>query len=655
MNLPAAITGAYAGDYASSNRVYNECLSLRDACVKALNDFLTTYAQKGLPSAQFFSADPAIHNEGVDPDNLTTDFYDLSLNINSYLAKINNPPIARLAEVPAQKLSYTFKLNNAFCSDPDKDKLSSRWVITAIPDTAEAKSQTYVVYQKLSATDIAVLTPDLAGDWQVTLDINDAQDGNEAVATMNAIRRILWVQHNDKDTYLSNYAYTSEELSCEFNQEIAPEKAGVYLNYDDLGKPVDQIEYTLPQNTQYCFTLEKVRGEYDHSKGKYDGLMGSTPLQSDAFRYHPDVGAFNLASSASSDEFAILKVEAVDSSITDLVLSTKQSLYGFKVSYPNKRIGTYQIKQWVDNYAWINMDGKGFVKYDRKASGACHPCPDWLEERAARVLNESEPYLRQYVQRILPSATEGEFGHFDPKNPRNIYLDDYNVRMRYNLPVASEYGWFVVMALDGNARHEAHHIWYYNEMIRKGLKDADQDWLPADSAGGKIVYLQDSASNFCGAKLTGIFNPVEPGIVYLGDNQSDAVEEALAPGSKKEFLSYYSVADSNGEFVKEIENVVPQALPMKRYAEIKIKEIWIPMTDSSTVFLKEGVDYTYTVYPIAGDRQGILVNLNTAVVVGKIHSNNMGKYVIEYNVIMSVPPGENDACRIMPGTFVGGA
>jgi hypothetical protein len=424
--------------------------------------------------------------------------------------------------------------------DEDTAKLNLRWVITAIPETANAKSQAYVLYQKLSNSEIAQFQPDLAGVWTLTLEADDGYqplpgasktDPGAVTISVNAIRHILWLQHSDKDIALELYtpdANTSPKTLYgdaygPYYLEVAQEKVGIYQNYNDDGMPVDK-DNSISASGRY-FSLERGKISNPFLTGAYDGKFGSTDFRKDqalqsAYR-HAD-GAFSLKSASNwHGEFPIV-VRVHSPKITELVLPTKGCAFGQK----GKLIGTYHIKQWIDYWSWYNLCGSGFSEYYD-----ANKIPDWLEKRAAEALN-SFPQVLPYVLKMAINDIDNRdyAGGYYMRGTKIINLNPYDfpkfrLSMRYNSSIVNKRGFWSRLAVDSVARHEAHHVfWWWNIYAPGTLNDNDGDRLPNTQAGGMFRYLWDNKANYyaaCGPRENKAQNRINVIEDYYGDSEPD--------------------------------------------------------------------------------------------------------------------------------------
>jgi hypothetical protein len=455
--------------------------------------------------------------------------------------------------------------------DDDTAKLNLRWVITAIPETPNAKSKDYVLYQKLSSSEIAQFQPDLAGVWTLTLEADDGYspllgitptDPGAIPISVNAIRHILWVQHSngpyDPTTGLgiSLELYqpikgVTKPLDTEWGGpyylEVAHEKAGVFLNYNDDGMPVDEDSF---RNTKgEYFTLRKA---FLEPFAAYDGNYGSDDF---CIPQAKGLGGFTLASASKKEEMTLMEVNLTEPQITDLVLSSETCLFGQHLG--KRGNGAYFIQQGVDHKAWLNLDGKGFQEIDLIKAGINLPedslsiypyphflnVPDWMEKRAAETLN-AFPEVLPYVLRIGANRNSYLAGRFT-KGTKYICLNPNNRSIRCNLRGYVGYGFIAKANFDSTARHEAHHAFWYWVVVQKTLGidlDKDNDWLPyigpdsppvVKALAGMFDYAFDSPENKYGkfgplaVKFIGGNSSCPTEYLYIGDVRYDRPNEKV--------------------------------------------------------------------------------------------------------------------------------
>jgi hypothetical protein len=589
--------------------------------------------------------------------------------------------------------------------DPENDTLHYRWVILGMPETENAKSQKYALYQILSNEETCQFQPDLAGKWTLALEANDQELGlsafdgsgitkDYALVRLNAIRHILWIQHSngpyDEKTGLgiSLELYqpikdVTKPLDGEWGGpyylEVAHEKAGVYLNYNDDGMPVDIIDI----NKVYLFKIERNKyGFPDNLFGAYDGCVGSTDLVRNPVpdRYHKSAGDFQLRS-ASSHKMAIpINVTVLDAQITDLVLSSAECTYGQPLG--RSPTGTYSIQQWVDHYSWLNdhksNDGKeGFVQ-KRGSNGV----PDWLEMRAAEVLNETFPEALPYVAKILvENELEGRVGQYIPGR-KDIYIVPTDWDIRYNRPGGNGYGFYGDKGwLDRCARHEAYHAFHWHTV---GDMYCDKDYEAAPwrkrypmpdgmskddggkisgAPGNKFQYTHDSGENYLGPEFVYLptekkqQQPIAIDITYKGDDIFDYDSQRIM----LEKVPY----DINAEVIYK--NIyLYQKLPNVPIEDVFIQNIYFLGKRKTCPVIWE-LDKNIHFYrfcnglkSLTPDMQIYFDNVNIRRWVDSLKKNSGPKIIIDtrqlyiiYRVIHPFGLEEYDASRIEPASYTG--
>ncbi len=526
------IAGKAADYYNYDNTLYAGVKSAQATLVTTLNSALNKY-RYSLPYSQGFSSVPATYVEATGMYGVSG-YYSIPTAINSYTERGNSPPVADAGVYAAQKIPATFILSSANSSDPDGDNLEFRWIITGIPETEEAKSSQYVLYQRLPGSRIASITPDLAGNWEVTLEVNDGKTVIEAGASLTAIRHILWIQHSDKVIALIDIG--SDGKKYNYYLEASPDEAGMYLNYNDEGKPVDRdTRYQPPSGEgEYCFKIRRDPNFLDvGTSGAYDGKFGSTNLADEKIegRDNPAIFCRGLwmpsLKSAFGQKVSIpflavpISVNVLDPQVTDLVLATWDCPYGRKISSPDnvsRLQGTYYIGQWIDNYMWIN-DHKGGERF--KAFAGSNGVPDWMEQKAAETLNnytEALPYVEQ-IGVCSDPAYEGLYR----KGTKTILINPAFLETRYNSFNLNGYGFTNEYGLEGIARHEAFHALYWHTFTDPGKRkysDTDKDLLPGN---GEFDYLVDSKENRHGG-YGPFFDRTIGAFVHNGDKEPDISE-----------------------------------------------------------------------------------------------------------------------------------
>jgi len=259
--------------YEKENITYKAINDAREELFKKLEAILDKYKPYLSYNAPF-KAGPAFFDTSRRESGY--DFYITGALID-FSGKPNNPPVTDVGTYPDKRLPCAYQLKPVQAYDADNDPISYRWVITHIPE-GEVQSLDYVLYQKLSDSQVATLKPDIVGNdpanaWQVSLELNDGKDEGVAVskrrpapiiatagltktsansalkpaqaattpgtltAKLNPNRHILWIQQNDDDTTLSKMGADGKQYT--YYLEVAKVIIGIYRNFDDNWKPLD--------------------------------------------------------------------------------------------------------------------------------------------------------------------------------------------------------------------------------------------------------------------------------------------------------------------------------------------------------------------------------------------------------------------------------
>ncbi len=652
-----------ANFYNYDNTLYGGVKSARAALVTKLNNALEKY-KPWLPysESEGFSSVPEAYVEdtgmyGVDG------YYSISTGINGYIGRgPNHYPVITLSRnspviIPNQ-LTFTSQV-----TDPDNDQLEYRWVITMMPEPEEAKSSTYVRYQKISSSPTASIKPDLAGNWEVTLYVNDGYGETSAYIQSQAIRHILWIAHSDKTIALTDTGSDGKKYS--YYLEASPDEAGMFLNYNDDGKPVDEdTQYQPPRGEgKYCFKICRDPDFLDAAiAGAYDGKFGSTNLVDEKIdgKDNPNIfrrelrlpvfksayGAKNKSSYILLESPVSLFVKVLDPQITDLVLSSPDCPYGRKISSPgnvSRLQATYDIEQWVDHDTWFNdhesAGGEGFLQFP-----GSNGVPDWMEKRAAEILNnyaEVLPYVEQ-IENFPDPAYTGlyQFG------TKTIGINPGHHSIRYNSFSENRYGFFSAYDLDATARHEAFHSLYWHTVIgSKIYADVDTDLLPRE---GPFDYLLDSAVNRYGG-YGPLIDRVKGEFSYRGDGEAD-----VDKGKLKRGWGLFPVQDINrlaNEYIQ-----LPKCLPIN--IPVNLKMCFIMRKDSSRRYVEPQYIYRLINQKTPAPEIGIKFS-NNAQWVKQIRKNEREGYIFEpvlyFNYTIRTPHEiqEYDASLIEPGDYTG--
>ncbi|MCX5713431.1 MAG: hypothetical protein NT033_01155, partial [Candidatus Omnitrophica bacterium] len=145
-NIPdfeATILAKYMGYLEECDKAYDNKLAEVNKLVKELNSILNKY-RKDFPYETPFSVAIIDEQSGA--------FYGIPI---SFTEGYNRFPQPVPGTYPPVKIPEKVVLDAKASSDPDKDKLNYRWVITGIPKWPQAKSKKYVLYQKLTDSQTA--------------------------------------------------------------------------------------------------------------------------------------------------------------------------------------------------------------------------------------------------------------------------------------------------------------------------------------------------------------------------------------------------------------------------------------------------------------------------------------------------------------------
>jgi hypothetical protein len=599
---PGILCSAEQTRYNKENELYKLAFSAEPGLIKAVNDIIETY-KAYLPYRQKAELGKEVSSGQITSDATydprqdyvyyagTTPFLDQINAVPQPKIKIDNNELPETRDpgitVDAEaRLPHTFTLDASQTTDDNKDTVHYRWVITAIPEDGEAKSKNYILGEVLKTasgnpdTAVVQFTPDLAGQWKITLEVNDGKEWGETIITIKCIRHILWIQHvnapYDPDTGLgfdlelydpdSQTKPLGTQWGGPYYLEVAHEKAEMFLNYNDDGMPVDNdYTYVPPAEVEkYCFKigtyLNTYRGEYGSTN--IDGYAAEKSVDPSAFPdvYHKTPGTFSLKSSSDWGGSAWVSVALLDSTITDFVLPIEECPYYQKQV---SRTGYYNITQWSDYYSWINTPGLGFMPYP-----APNEVPDWMERRAAEVLNGS-PMLATSLDNISKEDNKDNAGEYWPGS-RTIQLNPHLRQHRYNLPETNGYGFYGQACLDNTTIHEAHHAYYYWNVMHKpggksNLRDGDGDNFPDDTL--MFNYLWDSSANTHGALGPSKSLLLFPNVPLLpsGTTLADAVGVFSGDNS-------YDLISSRVRIIK---------LPKSDYVEVSGREIAIKKVPST--------------------------------------------------------------------------
>jgi hypothetical protein len=477
------------------------------------------------------------------------------------------PPTLELkdySELPKEEQAF-FDQNNLKLTIPEKitlkppkskikllpeDSLSYRWVITNIPETEEAKSQRYVLYQTISKEEIAEFQPDLAGNWEITLELNgktgyfkqvisdltgrqQINESGKLKISVNAFRRILWIYYKEEEQYLKKHF---PFVGAPYYLEVTPLHIGIYRNYSDAGCPVD-LDDTYGGPMKPPSMRFAVRMEF---RGLYNGEDGSGFFNESGASLNDIYTPLNSTNNpiivnavSASDMLGINEAELLvgpprapwaltlndknemyyNHWFTEFVVPSADCIYGQKTDESTTSwFFSLPIKQWFDREVALNLDGKGFKVFKKgklkvgTAVGGLGKylglgdfgdlnCPDWLEAETVDALKGT--LLEEYVERINTIAIRNQLGLYR-RGTKYIMLNPYIEGMRLNLPIRSIYASILPAGTDGAGLHEAFHS--YREHYR--AVDADRDGLPGETGpalgympGFVYDYIYDSPAN----------------------------------------------------------------------------------------------------------------------------------------------------------------
>jgi hypothetical protein len=328
----------------------------------------------------------------------------------------------------------------------------------------------------------------------------------------------------------------------------------LYLNYADNGQPVDPDPYQKESNAAGEFELREFFS--------YNGYYGSTDLYSAPVKYRAGE-EFTLVSSSLGRQNAEIRVMVQDPQVTDLVLPMADGSYH---PVPAKGTGLglyfygrYLVKQEVDHYSWVNDRGTGFV-----AVAGANGAPDWLERRAAEVLNKFPEVLGDVKAIKVFSKTDNpNYYGYAPVQGFSIHIRKDYSHIRYNLPDLSGYartGMALYCGLlDHITRHEAWHKWYshcgfWSDRVFNNPKllNTDRDMYPGEDGGpasgisGKMIeYSLDSPANNFGPENK------KDEYAYKGDKVVDLFSE------KKFMTQPYPLRELLGPGIMIYPNILP--------------------------------------------------------------------------------------------------
>jgi hypothetical protein len=473
-----------------------------------------------------------------------------------------------------------------------RDKVS--WIIRSIPETEHAKSKRYVLNQNAQEGLSFDFAPDLAGDWQVEMIVTKDLRTVHDIKVVNKQRCILWIRHAnqpyDPNTRLGielvlydpkapwgsplhpENAFTQPEYENwggPYFLEKATIKAGLYLNYDDQGNPVDPYtnfcsasapaqlpSYAVPSGIVTngkvaTFALGRLAGSRANNVWRYEGNYGSTHIYYQLYffpKFYPEGGELIITlvadgrkteGSFTHQGYNIIKADVFDPQITEFVCSIDGKMQKGRMENPNdpfcKFTSFLKIDQDIDYGFAFNKSGRlvwlkktPAVSAVSKATNVIPDTPDCLEKRAMDALAGWRQ--EQDVKRILEMRyweSGREQGAY-LMGTKDIFISSRHRELRYNLPSVSDYGFSAPASFDSVVRHEAFHSYFCNRLSE--FTDIDCDGIPGVPGpqgfpGGRAFsYAWDSPTNFFGAfgpVLTGPLPDAPTTLTYAGDQQKD--------------------------------------------------------------------------------------------------------------------------------------
>ncbi len=550
----------------------------------------------------------------------------------------------------SSRVSALFNGVSAVYDGANPGPLRYRWILTAIPETQEARCLSYAPYQVISTAPNLDFKPpqsqDVSGPYKVKLDVsNGTQLVESQEFTLTPRRYALQLRHHDENIILENDPTGNHLL------EVSYDEAGIYANFADNGIAVDRLA-AAPElfagqfSSRQSFSMELVEG----GTGCYDGRGGSTDFYTGArlftFQYSEPafyswVSPVRLASASLTPGWAKIRIEAQSKLLTHLAVSSnREQLIIARSSASQAPVATYSIRQWVDNDIWLNPDGKGFKKAKRAAGQAA--CVDWMEERAATTINQ-DPLLVKFTGRIEETHDPQFFGLAYGGTDLIKLNPDFWV-MRWNQGSGNGYGFWTDHRLDGVARHEAHHILFYNYRDKGLATDADKDGLFVESVNGMFEYLQDTVDNPHGGCGYRHYEPFMYQVTYYADKQWEIEKDTKRIAAVFPF-------DVVSRTPADISIPLNQKIPVRKVSV----QAGIGSSSSGYVMLKQ--DYHFTVelanrYTMAPRFIVHIINPQvwTADFTGKSIANQIK---IVYDLHAAYPLMELEASRIEPGEYTG--
>jgi len=172
----------------------------------------------------------------------------------------NSPPVAEIAPVSGVLTEQLLQLDGRLSHDPDGDVVSYRWILASAPAGSSAALQA-------STQPLAVLTPDLPGDYLLQLVVSDGMvDSTTANLTIPVAP-----QHNH-DPVINSIPEMLGEIFMPYSYHVlASDADGNQLHYVLLEAPMG---VRLDQNAGVLNWLPSVAGRFDVSFQVEDGQGG---------------------------------------------------------------------------------------------------------------------------------------------------------------------------------------------------------------------------------------------------------------------------------------------------------------------------------------------------------------------------------------------
>ncbi len=624
---------AYADRYVWANQLYTGMLTNRASLTLRLDGLLKKYADyyhvgrycKPVQERTVIAPEtnlPVAFNHYALASALVAD---LRVEPNpgaDCTVKNNNPPVPAARAYPSEILGAVkttgFRITReAGKEEPDAEdvgKLTLRWVITGMPQTPEAKSRQFVLYQditKLVNSAGWLFQPDVTGTWQVTLFAADHVTAAASRADIKAdTQRILWIEHKNAafdptagigiDLELFQPDSTTKPLGYAwggpFYREAAHLRAGVYKNFDDRDRAVDaDTAYVAPEfsdpNTiingkprtyNRCFSLNA-------SGGQYLGMYAASDCTTEAFSQHTLAGGQETltlyGTARGKDARAILEVivETAGTVTTPLTCLILPGENGAPAKQTGLR-GTFKVEHCVDYLSW-----------EKGPDGTFQPVPgkngvvDWMERRATEMLNQ-KPDLLPFVDAVKELSEEDTIkspntvGRY-VKRGKNVYFNKYHGHNRYNLLANSMYGFSTGACMDNTVLHEGYHAfyWWTVENDAFGEMDAVSDHFPdpallkdpasLEKTRGRFNYTLDSNANRFGGMGP---QKTAPALPTLASSFCTALEfkgDAVPDSNEKWFITPpITISRDLTEIGTSVPVFIPANLPT---ASLEVEEAFL--------------------------------------------------------------------------------